>query len=126
VSNNAVNEIEKRRLASELAAVLYGETTDSAKMPLSFVLTKALFNNELDQQIDKLKGQTDNYLVDDSLATMGLQQMWSGELTKALSLLSFNAEILPDSASAHDSLSKVHEERGQLSKEAVELIVLSQ
>jgi len=116
VSNNAVNEIEKRRLASELAAILYGEHTDPTKMPLSFVLTKALFNDELDQQIDKLKGHTDNYLVDDSIATMGLQQMWSGELTKALSLLSFNAEILPDSASAHDSLSKVHEERGQLSK----------
>jgi len=116
VSNNAVNEIEKRRLAGELAAVLYGEHTDPTQMPLSWVLTKALFNNELDQQIDKLKGHTDNYLVDDSFATMGMQQMWSGELTKALSLLSFNAEILPDSASAHDSLSKVYEERGQLSK----------
>jgi len=116
LSNNAVNEVEKRRLASELAAVLYNEETSLTKLPLSFALTQALFNNELDKKITELQGHVNDYIVDESIATMGLQQMWGGELAKAISILSFNSQILPDSPFAHDHLATAFEEQKQFKK----------
>jgi len=116
LSNNAINEVEKRRLASELTAVLYDEESSLSKIPLSFILTKALYNNQLDKKITGLEKQVQNYTIDESLATMGLQLMWGGELTKAISLLSFNAKILPDSPLAHDSLAKALAENMQFGK----------
>jgi len=116
LSNNAINEVEKRRLASELAAILYNEETSLSKLPLSFILTKALYDNELDKKIAEVQEQAQNYLVDESIATMGLQLMWGGELAKAISLLSFNVDLLPDSPSAHNSLAKALEENKQYKK----------
>jgi CubicO group peptidase (beta-lactamase class C family) len=116
LSNNATTEVEKRRLANELAAVLYDEETSLNKLPLSFVLTKALYDNELDKKIVEIKNHLKSYKVDESIATMGLQLMWSGDLTKAITLLAFNADILPDSPAAHNNLSKVFEENKQLKK----------
>lgn len=116
LSNNAISEVEKRRLANELASILYNEDIDSTKLPLSFVLTKALYVNELDKKITEVLEHIQNYIVDESLASLGLQLMWGGDLEKAMLVLSLNAKLLPDSPVSHDSLAQVFEEKKEFSE----------
>lgn len=109
LSNDGLNEVEKRRMARQLAAVLYQGEYKPEKLPLSLVLTKALYEDSLQQTIDRVKNQKHSYLIDNSIEQMGLQLMWTGELSDAVSLLALNVYYFPDSPSAHENLSQALE-----------------
>lgn len=114
LSNDGLNEIEKRRLARQLASVLYDEDYKPTQLPLSLLLSKALYEGHLIRTIEQIKKDAQHYLVDKSIAQMGLQQMWDGDIHHAVAILALNVDLFPQSAAAYEHLSQALETSGSL------------
>lgn len=114
LSNNAMNNAEKLRLTVDIAGVLYQSGNKRTKLPISFLLTKALFDGELNKALEDYKKSPHSFDVSEpTIKAIAQQLMWSGKLEQSIKVFGLNSEIFSHSLDAQNSLAKVYEKNGQ-------------
>ncbi len=114
LSNNAMNNAEKIRMTIEIADILYQTGNKREKTPLSFLLSKALYDGELNEMLEHYKNNVAKFDASEpAIKAIAQQLMWSDQLEGAIEILNLNSEIFRNSFDAQHSAAKAYEKNGQ-------------
>lgn len=117
LGNTGISYFAKQKLTNDIAAILYNLPTQTEKIPLSFVLTKAQFEGDLDKGITLYKSNEELYSTNEQLINdIGQQLSWSGQSNKAIKIFELNASIFPDSPTANFQIAEEYKEQNELQK----------
>ncbi|MCJ8274054.1 MAG: tetratricopeptide repeat protein, partial [Psychrosphaera sp.] len=114
LSNNAINQSEKNRLFSDIAAVLYPspqskKSQKKEQLPISFLLTQGLVKGDINEAITTYQQHPKRYVLEEAgIKSVAQQQMWSGNAAAAITLFAFNAKHFPISVDAHRQLADIY------------------
>lgn len=109
LSNNAINQSEKYRLFSDIAAVLFSQPVSNEQLPISFLLTQGLVKGDVNKAINTYQQHPKRYVLEEAgIKSVAQQQMWSQNFAAAITLFAFNALHFPDSVDAHKQLADIY------------------
>ena len=117
LGNIGTSYFAKKKLTNDIAAILYGLPTQKEETPLSFVLTKALFDGDLEKAIMLYMSNKEFYSTNEQLINdIGQQLSWSGQDNIAIKIFEINASIYSDSPSANFQIAEAYKKINKLKK----------
>lgn len=117
LGNTGTGYQHKQMMSDQIATVLYKGMSLKNEIPLSFYLTKQLYEGKLDEGITSYLNEKSGYDRNETLLVDFAQQLtWSGMREHGLKVYLLNAQLNEKSAQANFSLAEAYLEMGQLEK----------
>jgi len=115
LGNNGFGYQSKKYLLEILINSVYGKDYSNWKMPLSFLITKSIYNNNFETAIELFESKRDNYIVRESrINDLSNQLLWTGNKVMAIKFLKLNAKLFPESSSALFTLAESYKNMNQM------------
>jgi len=120
LGNIGTSHYHRALLTEKIGQLLYAEKqTIPSKLPLSFMLNKALVDSNIDKQLDDFRQDKTNYQVDEQgIAALAQQIGWAGMSELSTRLFEFNTRLFPNSVASLANLAAIYQRNGR-TKDAI-------